>query len=123
MVSGAIFSAIMAVPVGEGGSQDSSSSTGVAAGLGEGPGAVNLVATNTAHPPAAGTALGPVISRWSRSAIVFDPSSAVTMSVVRTARLPRPVNLFAATPFPPQTAPLGTARLPITARLVTGLAN
>ena len=40
---------------------------------------------STEHPPAAGTALGLVIHGWSWSAVVFILSSALILSVLRSA--------------------------------------
>jgi CBS-domain-containing membrane protein len=94
VISGAILTALLALPGVEGPSQDSRIVTDVAAALAVGLGTMIMVATSTEHPPAAGTALGLVISPWSWSAIVFIMSSALALSIVRIALRPRLVNLL-----------------------------
>lgn len=94
VISCAILSAILALPAVQGAAQDSRVVTDAAAAMAVGLGTLIMVATNTEHPPAAGTALGLVISPWSWSAIVFVLSSAIVLSVVWIALRPWLVNLL-----------------------------
>ena len=55
------------------------------AALSVGISALIMVATNTEHPPAAGTAFGLVIHPFSLSAIIFIVSSVIILSVVKYA--------------------------------------
>ena len=55
------------------------------AALSVGISALIMVATNTEHPPAAGTAFGLVIHPFSLSAIVFIISSVIILSVIKHA--------------------------------------
>ena len=53
-----------------------------------------MVATDTEHPPAAGTALGLIIPGWSWSAVVFIVSGAMILSLRRIVLRPRLINLL-----------------------------
>ena len=64
------------------------------AALSVGVGIFGMVATNTEHPPAAGTALGLMIHGWSASAVAFIILGAITLPAVRILLRPRLVNLL-----------------------------
>lgn len=66
----------------------------IAAALSVGLSLLLIVATNTEHPPAAGTALGLVIHGSSWDAVFFIISSAVILSLIRIALKGRLVNLL-----------------------------
>lgn len=66
----------------------------VTAALSVGLSTLLMVATDTEHPPAAGTALGLVIPGWSWGAVVFIVGGAVILSTMRIALRLRLVNLL-----------------------------
>lgn len=90
VITGAAFSLILSL-VGQG---DSGIFRDVMSALAVGLGMLLMVLTDTEHPPAAGTALGLVIHDWGWPAVVFILSSAVTLSIVRTALRPKLINLL-----------------------------
>ena len=53
-----------------------------------------MVATDTEHPTAAGTALGLVIPDWSFGSVIFILSAALILSTVRALLLPKLTNLL-----------------------------
>ena len=74
--------------------QDSRYLTDFMAAVSVGLGILLMAATNTEHPPAAGTALGLVVHGLSWSAVVFILSSSLALSLVRVALRPRLINLL-----------------------------
>ncbi len=64
------------------------------AALSVGLGILLMAATNTEHPPAAGTALGLVTDGWSWPALVFILTSAIALSLIRAALRSRLINLI-----------------------------
>ena len=94
VVTRSIFSSIFLIPALESASEQSGYITDIMAALSVGLGILAMVATNTEHPPAAGTALGLVIHGWSWSAVAFILSSAVILSILRIVLRPRMINLI-----------------------------
>ena len=66
----------------------------VAAALSVGIGIFFMVATNTEHPPAAGTSLGLVIHGFDWTSIVFILTSAILLSLVRLILKNKMINLL-----------------------------
>jgi CBS-domain-containing membrane protein len=94
VIVGSFFSAILMIPSVEMAVERFRIVLGVIAALSVGISILGMVATNTEHPPAAGTALGLVVHGWSISAVVFIISGAPALSVVRVILRPRLVNLL-----------------------------
>ena len=94
VVTGSIFSAHLAIPGLGSEAEESRYLLNIMAALSVGLGILVTVATNTEHPPAAGTALGLVTHEWSWGAIAFILSSAVILSVVRLLLRPKLINLI-----------------------------
>ena len=65
----------------------------MSAALSVGISALIMVATNTEHPPAAGTAFGLVIYPFSLLAIIFIVSSVIILSIVKAALRSRLIDL------------------------------
>lgn len=93
VAAGSLFSAILLIPAVDSASEDSRYIFDVLAAMSVGLGILVMVATDTEHPPAAGTALGLVIS-WSLSAVLFIMVSALVLSAVRLALRKKMVNLI-----------------------------
>ena len=66
----------------------------IEAALSKGLGTRLMVATNTEHPPAAGTILGLMIHGWSWDAILFIIGTAVIISAIHIALRPKLINLI-----------------------------
>lgn len=99
VIAGTIFWSLLSIPALASASEESRYVLDIMAALSVGLSMLLLsmllmVATDTEHPPAAGTALGLVIYEWSWSAVVFILVSSVVLSAVRIALRPRLVNLI-----------------------------
>ena len=94
VIVGSVFSATLMIPSVEMAVESFRIVLDVIAALSVGINILGMVATNTEHPPAAGTALGFVVHGWSISSVVFIISGATALSVVRVILRPRLVNLL-----------------------------
>ena len=94
VITGTLFSFVLMVPSVETAAEGSRIVLDVMAALSVGTGIFGMVATNTEHPPAAGTALGLVVHGWTASAVAFIVIGAVALSAVRIILRPRLVNLL-----------------------------
>ena len=94
VIVGSFFSAILMIPSVEMAVERFRIVLDVIVALSVGISILGMVATNTEHPPAAGTALGFVVHGWSISAVGFIISGAPALSVVRVILRPRLVNLL-----------------------------
>ena len=91
---GSLFSAFLNTPGVDTLVEESRYLPEVTAALSVGLSTLLMVATDTEHPPAAGTALGLVIPGWSWGAVVFIVGGAVILSTMRIALRLRLVNLL-----------------------------
>ena len=89
VVTGGLFSAVAGAPM-----DSSRAALDVMAALAVGLSILVMVATDTEHPPAAGTVLGLVIHGWSLSSVAFILSSVLILSTVRALLGRRLVNLL-----------------------------
>ena len=91
---GSVLSAFLNTPGVDTLAEESRYLPEVTAALSVGLSTLLMVATDTEHPPAAGTALGLVIPGWSWGAVVFIVGGAVILSTMRIALRLRLVNLL-----------------------------
>ena len=94
VISGSIIAAVLAVPAVASFGVEVPVVLHVMAALSVGLGILLMSATNTEHPPAAGTALGLVTDGWSWSALVFILTSAIALSLIRAALRSKLINLI-----------------------------
>jgi CBS-domain-containing membrane protein len=94
VLTGSMFSSILLIPGLESASAQSRYLLDIMAALSVGLAILVMVATNTEHPPAAGTALGLVVQDWSWSSVEFILVSAIALSLIRLALRPKLMNLF-----------------------------
>ena len=94
VIVGAVGSGVLMIPALEAFAEQSRYLVDVVAALSVGLSILFMVATNTEHPPAAGTALGLVIQGLGLQAIMFILVSAVLLSLIRLVLRPKLVNLL-----------------------------
>ncbi|MCI0437721.1 MAG: HPP family protein [Chloroflexi bacterium] len=94
VVCGLTFAALLMIPPLAELARDERIFKDILAALAVGLSMALMVATDTEHPPAAGTALGLVVHGMSVSAVVFILSSAIILSIVRIVLRPRMRNLL-----------------------------
>ena len=94
VVSGSLFSLISTALGVEPGTEGTGYLLNVLAALAVGVGVLFMVITNTAHPPAAGTALGLVIGDWSESTVALVLVGALILTLTRRLLRSRLVNLI-----------------------------
>ena len=94
VVVGAIASGVLMIPALQAFSEQSRYVLDIVAALSVGLSILVMVATDTEHPPAAGTVLGLVIQGLEWHAIVFILVSAVSLSIIRLVLRPKLINLL-----------------------------
>lgn len=94
VIVGSVFAVILNIPGVGAFAAESRYVDDLAAAFSVGLSTLVMVATDTEHPPAAGTALGLIIPGWSWSAVVFIISGAMILSLTRIVLRPRLVNLL-----------------------------
>ena len=94
VVMGAVFSAILMIPVLDKAATDHRMVFDLLAALSVGASIFMMVLTNTEHAPAAGTTLGLVVHGWTWSVVVFVLAGVMVLSTVRIVLRPRLVNLL-----------------------------
>ena len=94
VLAGTVCSALLMIPAIGVAVDESRVLFDLVAAFSVGLGTFLMVATNTEHPPAAGTALGLVIHGWTWSAVMFILTGALLLSLVRVALRSKLENLL-----------------------------
>ena len=94
VIVGTMGSGVLMVPTLEAFAQQSRYTLDVVAALSVGLSILVMVATNTEHPPAAGTVLGLVVKGLGWHAVAFIMVSAVSLSLIRLVLRPKLINLL-----------------------------
>ena len=94
VLAGTAVSSLLLIPILGTAVEESRILFDLMAALSVGLGTFGMVATNTEHPPAAGTALGLVVHGWDWSAVVFVMTAVTTLSIIHLALRPRLINLL-----------------------------
>jgi CBS-domain-containing membrane protein len=94
VIVGTTFSALYLLPVLGELAEGSHIARDIFATISVGLSILLMVVTNTEHPPAAGTALGLVVSGWDPSGILFVLFGAIMLSSVHMLLRPRLTNLL-----------------------------
>lgn len=94
VIVGAIGSSILMIPALQAFSEQSGYLRDIVAALSVGLSILVMVATDTEHPPAAGTVLGLVMRGFGWQAVAFIMVSAVSLSVIRLVLRPKLINLL-----------------------------
>lgn len=94
VIVGTIGSGILMIPTLEAFAEQSRYLLDIVAALSVGLSILVMVATNTEHPPAAGTVLGLVVQGLGWQAVAFILVSAVSLSLIRLILRPKLINLL-----------------------------
>ena len=94
VIVGSIGSGVLMIPTVDAFAEQSRYLLDIVAALSVGVSILVMVATNTEHPPAAGTVLGLVVKGLGWQAVAFILVSAVSLSLIRLVLRPKLINLL-----------------------------